>query len=149
MENYLGPFRGLRPDGLLASATPPDAVEQLIAVADIGSFAARAFSAPADWIGRAMDIAGDELTTPRIASAIAAATGRAVRYRHISLDEIRAQSPQRAAALAALYEDPDRPAADLQNCRAAAPGLLGFATWLDTPSVTEALSSYLSDAEQA
>lgn len=149
MENYLGPFRGLRPDGLLASTAPPDAVEQLIAVADIGSFAVRAFSAPADWIGRAMDIAGDELTTPQIASAVAAATGRAVRYQHISLDEIRAQNPQRAAALARFYADPDRPAADLGNCRAANPDLLGFNTWLGTSSVYEVLSTYLSDAKQA
>jgi uncharacterized protein YbjT (DUF2867 family) len=147
MENYLGPFRGLRPNGLLTSTAPPDNVEQLIAVADIGSFAARALTAPADWIGRKMDIAGDELTTPQVATAIAAATGRAVRYQHIPLDEIRAQDPQRAAAIARMYDDPNRPAANPQNCRAANPDLISFSAWLDTPGVTEALTTYLSDAE--
>ncbi|WP_169811823.1 NmrA/HSCARG family protein [Nocardia sienata] len=149
MENYLGAFRGLRPDGVLASTTPPDVVEQLVAVADIGSFAARALTEPADWMGREMDIAGDELTTPQIAASIAAATGRAVRYQQISLDEIRAQNPQRAAALAGMYDDVDRPAADLRNCRAANPDLIGFDTWLGTPGVTEALSTYLSAAKPA
>lgn len=149
MENYLGPFRGLRPDGVLASTTPPDVAEQLIAVDDIGSFAALAITKSADWIGREMDIAGDELTTPRIADAIAAATRRAVRYQHITLDEIRAANPQRAAALASMYDDPDRPAADLRNCREANPDLIGFDTWLRTPTVTTTLTTYLSEAEPA
>jgi uncharacterized protein YbjT (DUF2867 family) len=35
---------------------------QLIAVADIGAFAVRAFDDPVTWIGRAVELAGDELT---------------------------------------------------------------------------------------
>ncbi|AEA22512.1 NmrA family protein [Pseudonocardia dioxanivorans CB1190] len=146
MENHLGPFRGLRPDGRLASTAPPDVVEQLISVPDIGSIATRALTAPDDWIGRAMDIAADELTAPEIASAIAAATGRAVRYERIPLDEVRTQDPRRAAAIARMW-DPDRPAAELQTCRATIPDLTGFRAWLDTPGVTEAFTTYLSEAE--
>ncbi|MFJ9363355.1 NmrA/HSCARG family protein [Nocardia sp. NPDC101769] len=148
MENYLGPLRGLQPNGMLASTAPPDATEQLIAVADIGSFAARAFTTPADWIGRAMDITADELTTPEIADAIAAATGRAVRYQNIPIEEIRAQDPQLAAIIARMYSE-DRPTADLRKCRAAITGLTTFNTWLRMPRVTEAFAAYLSEADPA
>lgn len=97
-------------------------------------------------MGREMEIAGDELTTPQIAGYIAAATGKAVRYQQISLDEVRASNPQRAAALARMFDNADWPTADLVKCRAANPALVGFGTWLGTPHVAEALSIYLSGA---
>ena len=148
MENYAGSARGLRPSGVLASTAPPDITEQLIAVRDIGSFTALAFAAPGHWIGRELDIAADELTTPQIATAITKATGRRVHYEQIPLDAIRAQDPQRAAVIARMYEA-GRPAAKLQECRAANSSLTTFDAWLATADVAQALTAYLSDAEPA
>jgi uncharacterized protein YbjT (DUF2867 family) len=140
MENYLGPFRGLRPDGVLASVAPPDVPEQLIAVADIGAFAALALTKPDEWAGRELAIAGDELTVPDIAAAIAAATGKTVRYERV-LDAQR--DPQIAKSLALMYSD-ERPVADLAACRAAHPGHLSFEAWLRQPENEKALTGYLT-----
>lgn len=45
-ENYAGPLRGLGPDGTIRTPAPPHVVEQLIAVRDIGVFAALASPTP-------------------------------------------------------------------------------------------------------
>lgn len=44
------------------AALQPDTKLQLVAVRDIGVFAAKALSEPAEWSGRAVGLAGDELT---------------------------------------------------------------------------------------
>lgn len=62
MENYAGPGRGLQPDGTIRTPAPPDVVEQLIAVRDIGVFTALAFADPDRFVGEAFELAGDELT---------------------------------------------------------------------------------------
>jgi uncharacterized protein YbjT (DUF2867 family) len=47
---------------------------------DIGVFAAMAFDDPGTWIGREVDIAGDELTMPEIAGTFSCVIGRNVEY---------------------------------------------------------------------
>jgi len=48
-----------------------------------------AFAGPKRWIGREMDIAGDELTMPETARIFGQVTGREVRYIQISWDKFR------------------------------------------------------------
>jgi uncharacterized protein YbjT (DUF2867 family) len=48
---------------------PPEAVTQIIAVDDIGAFAALAFREPDEYIGQAFEIAGDSVTQSQIAVA--------------------------------------------------------------------------------
>src|SRR5207237_1179894 len=49
---------------------------QLIAVEDIGEIAARAFAEPDRFLGKAIEIAGDERTLPQIQEAFRVKTGR-------------------------------------------------------------------------
>ena len=49
-------------DGLLALPMKPDKALQMIAVEDIGAFAALAFENPVDYSGKAMELAGDQIT---------------------------------------------------------------------------------------
>jgi uncharacterized protein YbjT (DUF2867 family) len=58
----------------------PDKTLQLIAVDDIGGFVALAFEKPQQYIGAAVEIAGDELTEPQIAQTLSSVIGRPVQY---------------------------------------------------------------------
>jgi uncharacterized protein YbjT (DUF2867 family) len=66
--------------GTLAQPLDPDKPFQHVAVEDVGAFAAIAFEHPDEWIGREVDIAGDEHTMPEIAETFSRVMGREVRY---------------------------------------------------------------------
>lgn len=57
---------------------PPEKTLQLIAADDIGVLAALAFERPREFLGKTLEIAGDELTEPRQAELFAKALGRPV-----------------------------------------------------------------------
>ncbi|NUO97305.1 MAG: NmrA/HSCARG family protein, partial [Nonomuraea sp.] len=86
MENYTGAYH--LHDGAVATAFAADVPQQVMAVDDVGAFAALAFAQPGEWIGRAVDLAGDELTPRRIAAAISEAIGRPLPYVRIPIDTI-------------------------------------------------------------
>ncbi|GHO47747.1 NmrA/HSCARG family protein [Ktedonospora formicarum] len=77
MEDVIGPSFGVS-NGTFAIAIKPDGMMRLIAVDDIGVFAALAFERPDVYLGRMIEIAGDMLTPPQIAAAISRATGRMI-----------------------------------------------------------------------
>jgi uncharacterized protein YbjT (DUF2867 family) len=129
MENYAGPSRGLQPDGTIRTPAPPHIVEQLIAVRDIGAFAAIALANPGLYAGQALEVAGDELTVPQIAAAMTTALDRPVRYSQIPIEEIRSADPDRAASLERLYKL-ELPRAAIADLREQHPGLLTFTQWL-------------------
>lgn len=129
MENYAGRGRGLQPDGTIRTPAPSHVVEQLIAVRDIGAFAAIAFASPELYAGQAFELAGDELTVPQIAAAMTTALGRPIRYSQIPIEEIRRADPDRAASLVRLY-NLKPPHADIARLRNQHAGLLTFQQWL-------------------
>jgi hypothetical protein len=63
MEDFTSPARFFQ-HGSLNVPWHDDLVMQLIAIDDIGAFAALAFAQPDAYLGRAMEITGDKLTTP-------------------------------------------------------------------------------------
>ncbi|HEY3682888.1 MAG TPA: NmrA/HSCARG family protein [Streptosporangiaceae bacterium] len=128
MENHASPWVGVRPDGTLRSFLPADRKIQQIAVEDIGAFAALAFADPDAYAGRAIELAGDELTFTEITAAISAAAGRPVRFEHVTPEEMYGElgAPVRALSSA------DAPVwrADIPALRAEYPPLLTFDAWL-------------------
>ena len=56
----------------------PDKGLQLIAADDIGAFAELVFAHPQDYLGKTLEIAGDELTEPQIAATFTRVIGRPV-----------------------------------------------------------------------
>ncbi|MFG2660184.1 NmrA/HSCARG family protein [Streptomyces sp. NPDC048425] len=70
---------------------------QMITPSDIGTLAADAFDSPADYLGRTIEIAGDELTGPQMADVFARAADRPVRFVSQPIEEIRAHSEEMAA----------------------------------------------------
>jgi len=59
-----------------ASALRPTTKLQLVGVRDIGRFAAQALTDPASWAGRAVGLAGDELTLDEAKAVFATVVGR-------------------------------------------------------------------------
>ena len=75
--------------GTLAQPLDPDKPLQQISTEDIGAFAAMAFDDPDRWIGREMDIAGDELTMVQMAQTFGRVIGRKVDYYQIPWEQFR------------------------------------------------------------
>ena len=57
----------------------------MICSEDIGAFAGLAFAQPDRFIGKAVEIAGEELTNPQIAATFSRVMGRTVKFRRLPL----------------------------------------------------------------
>ena len=128
MEDFTSPARFFQ-DGSLNVPWREDLTMQLIAIDDIGAFAALAFARPDDYLGRAVEITGDRLTAPQIAAALSAAAGRPIPHTRVPLDVLWEHAPEAAKVFTwadARYFD-----TDLAPLRNALPGLMDFRTWLD------------------
>ncbi|TMR21287.1 NmrA/HSCARG family protein [Nonomuraea turkmeniaca] len=112
--------------GMMAAGLGPAKPLQMIAVRDIGVFARLAFEQPDDFTGRALELAGDELTVPQIAAALKAA-GRPARYPRLPKLVLRAMGKE-ARMLFWFGESGYR--ADIPSLRALHPGLLTLEAWL-------------------
>jgi uncharacterized protein YbjT (DUF2867 family) len=97
MENLTTPWflNGDR----LATALGPETKLQMIAVDDVGRFAARAFHDAARLNGREIDIAGDSRTMTETAAILSRALGRTVAFTPVPIDEIRKNSVDYALML--------------------------------------------------
>jgi uncharacterized protein YbjT (DUF2867 family) len=110
-------------------AVRADLPMQLIAVRDIGAFAAIAFDRPGQFLGRTVEIAGDVLTPAQIAETFGRAAGRPARFRPTPIEQIRAFDRQLAQMFTFFNEHPSEPA-DLSALRALHPELMSLETWL-------------------
>ncbi|MEU6406750.1 NmrA/HSCARG family protein [Streptomyces sp. NPDC046985] len=113
---------------VLAMWLDPRTPVQVIATSDIGAFAADAFENPREWIGRTVDIAGEELTGPQMAAAFEAASAIPTRFRRLPIEPLRAGRPD----LANMFDWFEREGfqADLAELRRSRPGLLSLEAWL-------------------
>ena len=127
MENHADPTYGVYGEASLISTIPPDISVQLIAVSDIGVLAALAFANPRQFVGRAIELAGDELSLDQLLSAITRATGRDV----ASVAAKNRSLPSAADGNSAeTTESLSGWQADIPALRRLNPSLLDFDTWL-------------------
>jgi uncharacterized protein YbjT (DUF2867 family) len=77
--------------GALAQPLDPDKPFQHVAVEDVGAFAAIAFEHPEEWIGREVDLGGDEHTMPEIAETFGRVIGREISYYQVPWDQFEEQ----------------------------------------------------------
>ena len=131
MDNFATYNRPVMRDGELAVnlAVRPDRPMALIAVDDIGAFAALAFAHPERFLGRAVEIAGDVLTPAQIAETFGRVCGRPARFHRTPLTQVRAFDEQLALMFAYFDEHPAAPP-DLDRLRGWHPGLQRLETWL-------------------
>lgn len=97
MENLLSPWF-LNGDKLV-SAMAPETRLQMIAVEDIGTFGALAFTRAVELNGRELDLAGDSVTLPEAAATIGRELGRPLEYLQIPISDVRKNSEDFALML--------------------------------------------------
>ncbi|WP_328307074.1 alpha/beta fold hydrolase [Streptomyces sp. NBC_00442] len=112
---------------VLTLAVDPRTRLQMIAPQDIGAIAAEAFDTPDEYLGRTVEIAGDELTGPQMAGVFARVAVRPVRFAPTPIERIRAHSEE----MAAMFDWFDTVGfrADVEALRARYPRMTTLADW--------------------
>ena len=129
MDNFDAPaYRDSILDGTLAVGLRPTTKLQMVAVEDIGAFAALAFDHPQDFVSVALELAGDELTMPEAADVLSRVIGRPVQFVELSLEHITRANEEWGKMLGWFNERGYR--ADIPALRAMHPDLLTFDQWL-------------------
>ncbi len=107
---------------------PPVRKLQLIATDDIGALVALALEQPSAFIGKALEIAADELTMDEIGEVLSRVTGREVRFSEMPIEQARSFDPD-LATLCEWLKTHDF-GADISALRSRRPDLLTLDAWL-------------------
>jgi uncharacterized protein YbjT (DUF2867 family) len=139
MENWLGSKERIA-QGTLAQPLSPETHLQMIAVDDIGAFVAAAFEKPGRWIGRTLDIAGDDLSMNDIARAFSTIAGHEVRYQQMPLEEFEKRAGHEITVMYRWFQEVGYKI-DIPALRRELPNLTNFERWLNTRWQTETARS--------
>ena len=104
MENFTT-FAKPSAEGILSLPMKPDRKLAMFALHDIGEFGAAAFLRPADFLGQAIDLAGDELTMVETAAALTKAMGRAIGFQEFPVDQAEAAMGHDLAMMFKWFND--------------------------------------------
>jgi len=104
MENFTT-YSKPSPEGVLTMPMRPDRRLAMVAVKDIGQFGAAAFIRPKDFLGQAIDLAGNELTIPEVAALLTKATGRSIRFQEFPLYQVEAAMGHDLATMFRWFND--------------------------------------------
>jgi uncharacterized protein YbjT (DUF2867 family) len=128
MENWLGMRKQIEA-GTLALPLRPETRLQMVAVDDIGGCVATAFEKPGHWQGRAVELAGDELTIAELVQAFARMAGRDVRYQQVPWGEFEGQVGHEYTVMYRWFDEVGYHV-DISALRQEYPKLTGFEKWL-------------------
>lgn len=128
MENWIG-FKQRVEQGTLRLPLSPDRRLQMVAVDDIGVVATMCFEKAGHWQGRAVELAGDELSMTELAQAFSRMTGRDVRYEQMPWDEFERESGPEVTAMYRWFEDVGY-SVNIPALRQEHPNLMSFSRWL-------------------
>ncbi|HEX8984805.1 MAG TPA: NmrA/HSCARG family protein [Bryobacteraceae bacterium] len=127
MENLLG-FSGSIAKGVLAAPLPTGRKLQMIAVDDIGAFAALAFERTGKWQGRAVDLAGDDVSMSEVAAVLSRLLGHEVRASEVPLADYESHAGADLAAMWRWFQETGYHA-DIAALRSEYPGLSSLERW--------------------
>ncbi len=137
MKDFISPARFFQ-NGSLNVPWHDKLVMQLIAIDDIGAFAALAFEEPGRYLGRTMEITGDRMTTPQIAAALSAAADRPIPHMQIPLGILWEQNPE--AAKVFTWANESYYDTNLAPLKSAHGSVMDFSTWLDRSGKAQLLA---------
>jgi uncharacterized protein YbjT (DUF2867 family) len=89
MENFTT-FAKPSAEGVLMLPMKPARKLAMVALKDIGEFGAGAFMRPKDFLGQAIDLAGDDLTIPETAALLTKAMSRPIHFQEFPADQAEA-----------------------------------------------------------
>ena len=107
----------------------PDRPFQMIDAWDIGVFAAMAFEDPEGWVGREVELAGDELTMPEIAETFARVIGSNVDYFQVPWEGFEEQMGEEYAVMYRWFNEYGYEA-NIASLSDEYPGLASFEQYL-------------------
>jgi uncharacterized protein YbjT (DUF2867 family) len=128
MENYNWSRAYILNGTFSGNGLRPDKKHQIIAVQDIGVFTALAFANPDMYLGRTLELAGDELTEPALAETFSRVIGRPVTLAAPTGGWGNASEEEMQAAFNFFNGEAYR--ADIDALRELHPGLLRFEDFL-------------------
>lgn len=128
MDNFIDPNFGKMMLPVLSGALDPETRFHMVAVDDIGALAADAFDGPGEYLGRTIDIAGDELTIAEIRALYAEVTGRKAPWFRMPRWIFRRLNRDMARQFA--WNNSHGWHIDVEEVRAQRPGLKSFRSWL-------------------
>lgn len=128
MEMLVRPGFGLE-EGRYTFFLRPDQSMQLIAVDDIGKFAAAIFADRTRFGGKTLKIAGDSVTGSELEAILTHAAGRPITYTRFP-EEFLAANPDLGHMAASLDAGPLADHVDLNVMREINPEMLSFRSWL-------------------
>ncbi len=128
MENYNWSRAYILNGTFSGNGLRPDKKHQIIAVEDVAEFAALALANPKEYLGRTIELAGDELTEPELAETFSRVIGRPVKLVPPSGGWSNASEEEMQAAF--NFFNGEAYAADIPALRKLHPGLLRFEEYL-------------------
>ena len=115
-------------DGIMDSRDP-DRMLHFIAIRDIGFLVGEAFDHPGEWIGRAVNVAGDRMTVAEYVSTFGDVMDREIVYNRLLLEEYLQTFPKPLRPLFRWYEDVGY-TADVEGLRKKYPDLITLDQYL-------------------
>ena len=126
MENYNWSRAYILNGMFSGNGLRPDKKHQIIAVEDIAAFAALVFANPEEYLGRTLELAGDELTEPELAETFSRVIGRPVKL----VPPSGGWGDEEEMKAAFNFFNGEAYTADIQALRELHPGLLTFEQYL-------------------
>ena len=108
--------------GILADPRDASRQHQWIAARDIGFFVGEAFDNPDDWLGAALDIAGDEMTISEFAELLSNALGFDVSYQQVPWENFEQLLGEEMTTMYRWFDDPGY-SVDIESLREKYPNL--------------------------
>ncbi|MCP5090469.1 MAG: NmrA/HSCARG family protein [Gammaproteobacteria bacterium] len=116
--------------GVYFDPRDPGRSHQWIAASDIAYLVGEAFDNPAEWLGQAVDIAGDQLTIAEFVDALSRAAEVDIRYQKLTWAEYQAQSGEEMTAMLRWFDDIGYQV-DIAALRGRYPKLLTYEQYLE------------------
>ena len=130
MDNWENPaLRSMILGGTLALPLDPDRELQEVATRDIGAFVGMAFADREAWLGRELDLAGDELSMSKTAESFGRVIGRPVNYVQVPWEKYRELAGEEYTEMMRWFEL-EGYEADIEVLRELYPGLTTLEQYL-------------------
>jgi uncharacterized protein YbjT (DUF2867 family) len=115
--------------GLFVDPRSLDEQHQWIAARDIGFFVGEAFDHPDEWVGKALNIAGDEMTVGDYIALLSSELGVEIKHRQVSWQDFESNRGEEMTTMYHWFEEPGYQV-DIQSLRQRYPNLMTMQEYL-------------------